>query len=111
MNVTIDIKALCIVLLLIALIIMVVYAILMIRKLMVTLEHTNRILEDVEVVSGISSERSQDVNEIISNISGSVSGISDALKGNQSVVSAIASIAKSVASIKGMMSKEADKAK
>ncbi|MGN0701586.1 MAG: hypothetical protein ACI4KL_00170 [Lentihominibacter sp.] len=111
MSVTIDIKALCVVLLLIALIVMVVYAILMIRKLVVTLEHTNRILEDVEVVSGIASERSQDVNKIITDISGSVSGISDALKGNQSIVSAIASIAKSVASIKGMMSNKSDKVK
>ncbi|MDD4200852.1 MAG: hypothetical protein PHS19_05625 [Eubacteriales bacterium] len=106
MNVTIDIKTLLIAFVLIALIIMIVYTIMMIRKLLITLEHTNSILEDVEVVSSIASERSKDVDSIISNVSCSVSDLSDALKGNQGTVSAIASIVKSAASIKGMMSKD-----
>ncbi|MCQ2544829.1 MAG: hypothetical protein MJ144_00150 [Clostridia bacterium] len=106
MNVTIDLKTLLIALVLIALIVLIIYAIIMVRKLLVTLEHTNTILEDVEVVSSIASERSQDVNNIISNVSCSVADLSDALKGNQGTVSAIASIVKSAASIKGMMSKD-----
>ena len=103
MSVTLDLKTLLIALVLIALIILIIYAIVMVKKLLVTLNHTNKILEDFEVVSGIASERSQDLNGIISNVSGTVADLSDAVKGNQSTVSAIASIAKSAASIKGMM--------
>ena len=106
MDVTVDIKAVFIVLVLIALVVLIIYAIMMIKKLMITLEHTNKILEDVEVVSKIASERSQEVNNIISDVSGSVAGISDALKGNAGTVSAIASIVKSAAAIKGLMSKD-----
>ncbi len=106
MSVTLDLKTTLIVLVLIALIILIIYAIVMIRKLLVTLNHTNKILEDFEVVSSIASERSQDVNNIITNVSGTVSDLSDAVKGNQTTVSAIASIVKSAASIKGMMSND-----
>ena len=106
MSVTLDLKTLLIALVLIALIVLIIYAILMIKKLMITLTHTNKILEDFEVVSGIASERSQDLNNIVSNVSGTVADLSDAVKGNQTTVSAIASIVKSAASIKGMMSSD-----
>ncbi len=104
MSVTIDLKTLLIALVLIALIVFIVYAVVLVRKLLVTLTHTNKVLEDLEVVSGIASERSQDLNNIISNVSGTVSDLSDAVKGNQTTVNAVASIVKSAASIKGMMS-------
>ena len=108
MSVTIDIKVLLIALVLIALIVLIIYAVMLLRKLMVTLEHTNSILEDVETVSGIAAERSQDVDNIIQNVSGSVASISGALKGNEGTVSAIASIVKSLASLKGLVTKKAD---
>ena len=62
------------------------------------------VLEDVEVVTAIAAERRQDVDSIITNVSGTVADLSDAVKGNESTVSALASIAKSAASIKGIMS-------
>ncbi|MCQ2546518.1 MAG: DUF948 domain-containing protein [Clostridia bacterium] len=92
----------------IALIVLIIFAIMLVKKLMVTLEHTNKVLEDVEVVSKIAAARSQDVDNIISNVSGTVADISDAVKGNQGTVQAISSIVKSAASIKGMMSKDKD---
>ncbi|MBE6046212.1 MAG: hypothetical protein E7221_05875 [Clostridiales bacterium] len=104
MSVTLDLKTLLIALVLIALIILIIYAILAVRKLLVTLDHTNKVLEDVEVVSAIASARSQDVDGIITNVSSTVADLSDAVKGNQGTMSAVASIVKSAASIKGMMS-------
>ena len=98
MSVTLDLKTLLIALVLIALIVLIIYLIFLVKKLMVTLEHTDKVLEDVEVVTAIAAERSQDVDSIITNVSGTVA------KGNESTVSAIASIAKSAASIKGIMS-------
>ena len=104
MSVTLDLKTLLIALVLIALSILIIYAILAVRKLLVTLDHTNKVLEDVEVVSAIASARSQDVDGIITNVSSTVADLSDAVKGNQGTMSAVASIVKSAASIKGMMS-------
>ena len=89
---------------LIALIVLIIYAILAVRKLLVTLDHTNKVLEDVEVISEIASARSQDVDGIITNVSSTVADLSDAVKGNQGTMSAVASIVKSAASIKGTMS-------
>ena len=106
MSVTLDLKTLLIALVLIAVIILIIYLIVMIKKLYVTIEHANKVLEDAEVVSGIAAERSQDLDNIITNVSGTVSDLSDAVKGNESTVSAIASIAKSAASIKGLMSSD-----
>ena len=106
MSVTLDLNTLLIALVLIALIVLIIYLIVLIKKLMVTLTHANTILEDTEVISKIAAERSQDLDGIITNVSGTVADLSDAVKGNQSTVSAIASIAKSAASIKGIMSSD-----
>ena len=62
MDVSIDIKTLLIVLVLIALVVLIVYAIMVLRKLLVTVDRTNNVLEDLEVVSEIAASRSQDLD-------------------------------------------------
>ena len=109
MSVTLDLNTLLIALVFVALIVLIIYLIVLVKKLLITITHANKILGDLEVVSEIASERSQDVNNIITNVSGTVSDLSDAVKGNESTVSAIASIAKSAASIKGIISGDKDK--
>ncbi|MCF0144711.1 MAG: hypothetical protein HUJ79_06435 [Firmicutes bacterium] len=106
MNTMVDIKTVFIVIALIALIVLIVYAIFMVKKLMITLDRTNVILEDVEVISSIASERAQDVDGIITDVSVSVSEISGALKGNSSVISSVAGLAKSAVALKTAFSKE-----
>lgn len=102
----IDAKTLLIILVLIALIVLIVFAIVAIRKLMVTLDHANTVLEDVEVVSEIAAKRSQDIDGIIDDVSGSVSEISGAIKGNESTIGAVMGIAKSLVSLKGSVDKK-----
>ena len=68
MDVTVDIKTLFIILVLIALVILIVYAVFVLKKLLVTLDHTNQILEDVEVISEMASSRSQDLDGIIDDV-------------------------------------------
>ena len=109
MSVTLDLNTLLLALVFAALIVLIIYLIVLVTKLLITVTHANKILGDFEVVSEIASERSQDVNNIITNVSGTVSDLSDAVKGNESTVSAIASIAKSAASIKGIISGDKDK--
>ena len=106
MSVTLDLKTLLIALVLIALIVLIIYVIFLVKKLMVTLTKTDQVLDDLEVVTAIAAERSQDVDNIITNVSDTVADLSDAVKGNQGTMSAIASIVKSAASIKGMMNEK-----
>ncbi len=110
MSVTIDLKTLFLILLFIALIILIIYAAVMIKKLLVTLDRTNKILEDVQVTTKIVADRSKDVDGIIGNISESVASVSSSLKGSQTTVAAVASIAKSLASLRGLVAKK-DKGK
>lgn len=106
MNVTIDIKVLAIIAIAVAVVVLAVYIIKLLKKLMVTLDHANRILEDVEVVSEIAANRSKDIDGIITDVSGSVTTISETLKGNQSTVSALTSLVNAVASLKGFIDKK-----
>lgn len=106
MNVTIDIKVLAVIVIAVAVVVLVAYIIQTLKKLMVTLDHTNKILEDVEVVSEIAAERSKDIDGIITDISGSVTTISDTIKGHQSTISALTSLVNAIASIKGIVNKK-----
>ncbi len=107
MDVTIDIKTFFLVLVLIALVVLIVFAILVMRKLLVTLERTNTVLEDVEVITEIAAARSEDLNGIVDNVSVAATELSDSMTG-PSFISAVSSIAKSAASIKGILSSDSD---
>jgi uncharacterized protein YoxC len=86
----------------IALIVLVIFAIQVLRKLLVTLDHTNKVLEDVEVVSEIAANRSEDIDQIIEDVSGTVSNIAESRDASSFVTTAY-SVAKSAASLKGMI--------
>lgn len=100
MNVTIDLKVLAIVVVVIAVVVVAVYLVKLFKKLMVTLDHTNKILEDVEVVSDIAANRSKDIDGIIENVSGAVSDLTEAIKGKYNIVSAVTSVAKAAVAVK-----------
>lgn len=103
MNVTIDLKSLLIALVLIALVVMIVYIIIVLRKLLVTLEETNRVLKDAGEISEIAARRSHDLDGIIGNVSSAATDLSGSMK-KASFISTVSSVAKSAASLKGMMS-------
>jgi len=106
MNVTVDLKALAIVVVVIAVVVLAAYRVRVLKRLMVTLEHTNKILEDVEVISEIAANRSKDVDGIIGNVSESVTEMSDAIKGKQNIVSAVSSVIKAAAAVKNAVDKK-----
>ena len=104
MSVTIDIKVLALAAIFIALLVLIIYMIKLMRKLIVTVEHTNKILEDVEVVSDIAADRSKDVDDIISNVSESVASVKDARKGKESIFTALTAFVKSLVMLKNAAS-------
>ena len=106
MNITIDLKILALFIVVIAVVVLAVYVVKVLKRLMITLEHTNKILEDVEVVSDIAANRSRDLDGIIENVSESASSLSEAVKGNQNIISAITSVIKAAAALKNVISKD-----
>ena len=102
MAVTIDIKLLLIVLVLIALIVLIIYGIFVLRKLLVTLDHTNKVLEDTETITAIAASRSQDIDGIINDVAETVSNLSDSTS-NKSFVTTVGTVASSVASLRGLL--------
>ena len=109
MNVTIDLKILALVIISIALVVLIIYLIQVMRRLLVTLDKTNKILTDAEIISDIAANRSKDVDGIISNVSESVASVSEAVKGNKNAFAAAAAVAKAVMAVKNAVTKEEKK--
>ena len=109
MNVTIDLKILALVIISIALVVLIIYLIQVMRRLLVTLDKTNKILADAEIISDIAANRSKDVDGIISNVSESVASVSEAVQGNKNAFAAAAAVAKAVMAVKNAVTKEEEK--
>lgn len=109
MNVTIDLKILALVIISIALVVLIIYLIQVMRRLLVTLDKTNKILADAEIISDIATNRSKDVDGIISNVSESVASVSEAVKGNKNAFAAAAAVAKAVMAVKNAVTKVEEK--
>ncbi|MEG0830426.1 MAG: hypothetical protein RSD88_07225 [Anaerovoracaceae bacterium] len=106
MLVTVDLKAIGIGLIIIGLIVLIIFVIILLKNLIVTVKHTNKILEDTETISGIASERTKEVNGVVGKLIEAVSSVSDIIKGNQSTVGALTAIAKAAMSLKNLLQKE-----
>lgn len=109
MNVTIDLKILALAIISIALVVLIIYLIQVMRRLLVTLDKTNKILADAEIISDIAANRSKDVDGIISNVSESVASVAEAVRGNKNGFAAAAAVAKAVMAVKNAVTKEEEK--
>ena len=78
MNVTIDLKTLGLIVLGIALLILIIYLIMLIRKAIDTLKRADVIIDDFQEVSGIASRRSKQIDKaadgVIDSVRGAASG-------------------------------------
>jgi len=84
------------------LIVLIAYCISFMKNLIVTVKHTNKILEDSQVISDIAAKRAQDVDKIIDDVAVSAEGISKVIKGNQSTVAALTAIINSLMSLRNL---------
>ena len=97
--ITIDVKAALIYLVLAALIVMVIYLIIIAKNLVKTIKHTNQILEDTTVISGIAADKAKEIDAIIGDVLSAVSDVSNAVKGQQNLIGAVSNIVKSFGSL------------
>ncbi|MFV0516501.1 MAG: hypothetical protein ACK5MV_03825 [Aminipila sp.] len=105
MEITLTLKDLGMILITTGIVVFIVYCIGFIKNLTVTIKHTNKILEDTQVISAIAAARAQDIDEAVGSVTESVGNISEVLKGNQSVIAALSSIVNSLVSLKNLLSK------
>ena len=81
------------------------YGIILLKNLVATVKHTNKILEDAQVVSKITADRAKEVDKAVSDAVSAVSGISDSIKGNQSIWSALATVINTIAALNKIFKK------
>lgn len=106
--VTVDLKLLGWGLVILCLVVLLIFCIILVKNLIVTVKSTNKILEDAETISSIASDRTEELNSAVGDVSKSISGLAEVLKGNQSIVSAISTLVKTFASLKTLIVKKSD---
>ena len=109
MEVTLDLKTVGWVLIVIAVLVLIIFCIVFLKNLIVTIKHTNKILEDTERISSIAAERTEQVNEVVGDVAGSLSQMADVIKGNQSVVAALTSIINAIGSLKNLVTRNKER--
>jgi len=95
-----------VILVLVCLAILIIYCVVFMKNLIKTVQQTNSILEDANVISNIAAERTKDVDKIISDVSETVGNVAENVKKNQSTISAFTTVVKAVMSIKNMVKKD-----
>ena len=108
MTVTITLKGLLLTLLAVLGMVLLIYLILLIRKLIGTLRQVDEILADAKVVSGIASDKAQVVDGILHDAGETVGSITDAIRGNQSIVAAASSLVNTFSSVIGLIRRHED---
>ncbi len=104
MDITISLKDLGFIMIVTAAFILLVYLIVLTKHLIRVAKHTNKILMDVEVVSAITSDKVQEVDEILNNVGSTAGEISRLVDGNNSIFKALVNLVNMGAAVKGMFS-------
>ena len=106
MDVTITLRDAGLILIGVGLIVLIAYCIIFMKNLATTAKHANKILEDVQIVSRIAAEKSQEVDKMISDAAASIGSVSEMIKGNQSTISALTSMFNAAVSLKNVLKKD-----
>ena len=81
-------------------VILIAYCIAFMKNLTITIKHTNKILEDAQVISKIAANKSKDADKLLTDAAASVGSFVETVKGNQSKLAAFTSIINALASLK-----------
>ena len=108
--VTIDVRTTLIWLLLAALVVFVIFLIVAVKNLVTTIKKTNKILEDVSVVSDVAAKKSVEIDGIIGDVQGAVSDIAEAVRGT-STIGAVANVVKAAGSIASTVKQNREESK
>ena len=104
-NLTITWEGVLLSVLAIAGICLLVYLIIMLRKVIETLREVDQILADAKVISAVAADKAQKVDGIIDGAADTVGTVVNAIKGNQSMVSAATNFVNATSSFANIMKK------
>ncbi len=96
--ITIDVKTTLICLVLVILALLLIYLIVVAKNLVTTLQKVNKVLDDVQVISAVTSDKVSQVDGIVGDLSGAFGDVASAVKGNHNLVGAVTNMGKAVAS-------------
>ncbi len=83
--------------------ILLVYLIMVAKNLVDVLKKADAVLDDVKIISEISSRKAEDVEPLIGDITGIANNVFGAIKGNQSITAAASSVFHGIMSLFGMI--------
>ena len=106
MVVTLDLKTLGWARIIIGVLVLIVFCFM--KNLIVTIKHTNKILEDSEKISSIAAQRTEQVNESVGEVAEALGQVAETVKGNQNVVAALTSVINALGSLKNLIVKMKD---
>jgi len=106
---TIDLKDLLLCLLIVALIVLVCFAIVAVYRLGNSMTKLDRVLTDLEKITATTAKRTKQLDGAIDNIQKTFSGVSKAAKGGQTVITVLTLIFKLFGSIGGAFVKDKEK--
>lgn len=105
MQVTVDLKEILVLVLIAALIVMVVYATVMIANLIKSLKKVNLVLDDSKVVTEVVARKSEQIEDLIDEVSEAAVEVVGVVKGNMSTIEKLKGAYQSVASVKSVVDK------
>lgn len=105
MNTTITLGEAGLLLLGAAFLVLIIYTIVLVRHLVATVKATNQVMADVQIITGIAAEGSQEAVKVITEFSQSAGTVSNLFKANQSTISALTNLVNSLAALRNLFTK------
>ncbi len=86
-------------------IVLIIYLIILFKKLTVTIDKANKILDDTNVVTSITASRATEVNGVVDDVIGALGSVATSVKGNQSTMAAVSTLINAIGSLRKILKK------
>jgi len=86
-------------------IVLIIYLIILFKKLTVTIDKANKILDDTNVVTSITASRATEVNGVVDDVIGALGSVATSVKGNQSTMAAVSTLVNAMGSLRKILKK------
>ena len=83
--------------------ILLVYLILLLRKVIETLKHLDAVLADTKNITEVAARRTEDIDQLVDGVVDAAGIVTDAVMGNQNLAKAAASVVNATASCVGIL--------
>ena len=106
MSMTIDLKMLGFIVIGIALLILIIYLILLVRKAIDTLKKADVVIQDSQEITGVAAKRTKQLDGAIDDLADSITGVASAFRGKQEATKNLGTFLSALAAIKNVLTKD-----